>query len=68
MLDFGVFAVRKMGRLRCKAWSRNAPSKAISMDKVGGSYVITDSFKKRAGAVSDYFAKRIFPGPVMNAT
>ena len=30
--------------------------------------VITDSFKKRAGAVSDYFAKRIFPGPVMNAT
>ena len=30
--------------------------------------VITDSFRKREGAVSEYFAKRIFPGPVMNAT
>ena len=30
---------------------------------------ISDDFKKRAGSeVSDYFGKRIFPGPIMNAT
>ena len=28
--------------------------------------MITRSLKKRSGPVSDYFAKRIFPGPVMN--
>ena len=70
MLDFGVPFAGKENWDGCvvKPEQECANPKPSAWTKSEVHTVITDSFKKRAGAVSDYFAKRIFPGPVMNAT
>jgi len=70
MLDFGVPFAGKENWDGCVALPEQecAEPKASAWTKSEVHTVITDSFKKRVGPASDYFAKRIFPGPVMNAT
>ena len=70
MLDFGVPFAGSENWDSCivKPEQECANPKASAWTKSEVHTVITDSFKKRVGAAGDYFAKRIFPGPVMNAT
>ena len=68
MLDFGVPFAGKENWNGCISLAEQecANPKPSAWTKSEVHTVITDSFKKRAGPASDYFAKRIFPGPVMN--
>jgi glycine betaine/proline transport system substrate-binding protein len=70
MLDFGVPFAGKENWDGCVALPEQecAKPKASAWTKSEVHTVITDSFKKRVGAAGDYFSKRIFPGPIMNAT
>ena len=49
-----------------KAEQDCADPKASSWTESSVSTVVTDEFKQRGGVAIDYFAKRVFPGPVMN--
>jgi len=70
MLDFGIPFAGSENWDSCivKPEQECANPKPSAWTKSEVHTVITDSFKKRVGAAGDYFAKRIFPGPVMNAT
>jgi glycine betaine/proline transport system substrate-binding protein len=71
MMDFGVPFGGKDNWDNCivKPEQECANPKPSAWTKSEVNTVISDKFKKRAGsAVSDYFGKRIFPGPIMNAT
>jgi glycine betaine/proline transport system substrate-binding protein len=70
MMDFGLPFAGKENWDGCivKAEQDCADPKPSAWTKSEVHTVITDDFKKRVGPVGDYFAKRIFPGPVMNAT
>ena len=69
MLDFGVPFAGKENWDGCIALPEQecANPKPSAWTKSVVHTVITDDFKKRVGAAgSDYFAKRIYPGTVMN--
>ena len=68
MLDFGIPFAGKDNWDNCvvKPEQECAAPKPSAWTKSEVHTVITDSFKKRVGPVGDYFAKRIFPGTVMN--
>ena len=70
MLDFGIPFAGSENWDSCivKPEQECANPKPSAWTKSEVHTVITDSFKKRVGPAGDYFAKRIFPGPVMNAT
>lgn len=71
MMDFGIPFAGKDNWDNCIAKSEQDCSdpKPSAWTKSEVNTVISDDFKKRAGSeVSDYFGKRIFPGPIMNAT
>ncbi len=68
MLDFGIPFAGKENWDGCivKPEQECANPKPSAWTKSEVHTVITDSFKKRVGPVGDYFASRIFPGPIMN--
>jgi len=71
MMDFGIPFAGKDNWDNCIVKSEQDCSdpKPSAWTKSEVNTVISDDFKKRAGSeVSDYFGKRIFPGPIMNAT
>lgn len=68
MLEFGVPFAGKENWDGCivKPEQECANPKPSAWTKSEVHTVITDSFKKRSALAGEYFAKRIFPAPVMN--